>query len=116
MTIALYMDHHVPKVITSALRSRGIDVLTAYEDGREEADDLDLIVRATELQRILFTRDHHFFEKTAKLQREGVYFNGVVFAHTLDVPIGRCVNDLEIMAKGGSLEDFVMVKDRLHIY
>ncbi len=36
MTIALYMDHHVPKAITVALRSRGVDVVTAYEDGREE--------------------------------------------------------------------------------
>jgi hypothetical protein len=26
--------------------------------------------------------------------------------HHLDVPIGRCVNDLEIIAKGGNLEDF----------
>ena len=106
MTIALYMDHHVPKAITSALRSRGVDVLMAHEDGHEEADDLDLLIRATELRRALFTHDHHFFEKVAKLQREGIHFDGVIYAHTLQVPIGICVNDLEIIAKEGNPEEF----------
>ena len=29
---SLYMDHHVPRVITIGLRMRQVDVLTAYED------------------------------------------------------------------------------------
>ena len=33
MSVALYMDVHVPLPITSALRLRGVDVLTAQEDG-----------------------------------------------------------------------------------
>jgi hypothetical protein len=33
MSLALYMDHHVPRAITIGLRLRGVDVLTAYEDG-----------------------------------------------------------------------------------
>ena len=36
MAIALYMDHHVPRAITMGLRLRGVDVLTAYEDGANE--------------------------------------------------------------------------------
>jgi hypothetical protein len=35
MTIALYMDVHVPQAITEQLRRQGIDVLTAFEDGTE---------------------------------------------------------------------------------
>ena len=33
MPIAFYMDHHVPHAITLGLRLRGVDVITAYEDG-----------------------------------------------------------------------------------
>lgn len=106
MTIAFYMDHHVPKAITIALRSRGVDVLTAYDDGREETEDLDLIIRASELNRVVFTHDHHFFEKTAILQKEGVHFMGVVYAHHLQVSIGMCVTELEIIAKQGEPDEF----------
>ena len=34
--LSVYMDHHVPAAITEGLRSRGIDVLTAFEDGHAE--------------------------------------------------------------------------------
>jgi len=36
VSLAFYMDVHVPRAITSALRLRGIDVLTAQEDGSAE--------------------------------------------------------------------------------
>lgn len=33
------MDHHVPRAITNGLRLRGVDVLTAHEDGASELRD-----------------------------------------------------------------------------
>ncbi len=39
MAIALYMDVHVPQAITSQLRCRGIDVLTAFEDETTKLPD-----------------------------------------------------------------------------
>jgi len=54
--IALYMDHNVPRAITVGLLLRGIDVITAYEDGADEMDDSALLGRVTQLGRILFTR------------------------------------------------------------
>jgi hypothetical protein len=39
MTIALYMDVHIPQSITIQLRRRGIDVLTAQEDNTIELPD-----------------------------------------------------------------------------
>ncbi|MFM7909370.1 MAG: DUF5615 family PIN-like protein, partial [Microcystis sp.] len=60
MTIALYMDVHVPQAITEQLRRRGIDVLTAFEDGTEQLPDDQLLLRVTELKRILFTQDIRF--------------------------------------------------------
>jgi hypothetical protein len=60
MTIALYMDVHVPQAITEQLRRRGIDILTAFEDGTEQLPDDQLLLRVTELKRILFTQDIRF--------------------------------------------------------
>ena len=36
MTLALYMDHHMMRQIVAGLRSRGLDVVTAYEDGADQ--------------------------------------------------------------------------------
>jgi hypothetical protein len=37
--------------------------------------------------------------------RNGSPFSTVIFARQLDVSIGQCVNDLEIIAKSGTLEE-----------
>jgi Domain of unknown function (DUF5615) len=55
MPLALYMDHHVPRAITVGLRLRGVEVITAYEDGASELEDAALLDRATTLGRVLFT-------------------------------------------------------------
>jgi len=57
VALQLYMDHHVPRAITVGLRQRGVDVLTAFEDGAHELLDPDLLDRAGVLGRVLFTRD-----------------------------------------------------------
>lgn len=45
MTIALYMDVHVHRAITTGLRLRDVDVLTAQEDGYRTANDDRLLDR-----------------------------------------------------------------------
>lgn len=99
MAVSLYMDHHVPKAITTALRMRGVNVLTAHEDGAEQLDDEHLLQRAHELKRALFTQDDDLLEEAAKCHRVGKPFSGVIYAHQLRVTIGVCVQDLEIIAK-----------------
>jgi len=101
MPLAFYVDHHVPRAITLGLRLRGVDVLTAYEDGASELEDAAVLDRASELARVLFTRDDDLLAEDAKRQREGIPFYGIVYAHQLRVSIGRCVQDLELMAKAG---------------
>lgn len=105
MTLALYMDHHVPRQITHGLRLRGIDVVTAFEDGAHELDDTDLLIRATSLGRALFTRDDDLLVIARDWQREGIPFSGVVYAHQLRVSIGRCIDDLELIAQVGAPGD-----------
>ncbi len=49
MPLALYMDVHVPRAITNGLRRRGVEVITAQEDGSVELDDPPLLDRANAL-------------------------------------------------------------------
>lgn len=107
MPIALYMNQHVPRAITNGLRLRGVDVITAYEDGASEMDDPELLDRAGELERVLFTQDDDLLAEAARRQREGTSFRGVIYAHQLRVSIGTCVQDLEIIAKAGEPEDLM---------
>jgi uncharacterized protein with PIN domain len=99
------MDQHVPRAITTGLRLRGVDVLTAYEDGRSEADDAQLLDRATELERILFSQDDDLLKEAARRQQANISFSGVIYAHQLQVTIGACVHDLELIAKAADPEN-----------
>lgn len=105
MAITLYMDHNVPRVITVELRLRGVDVLTAYEDGANRFDDAQLLDRARELERVLFTQDDDFLTEAVQRQKTGKTFCGIIYAHQLRVSIGKCVRDLELIAKVGEPED-----------
>jgi hypothetical protein len=107
MPLAFYMDHHVPRAITLGLRLRRIDVLTAYEDGANELEDATLLDRTSERGRVVFTRDDDLLAEAAKRQREEIPFLGVIYAHQLRVSIGRCVQDLEILAKAGEPADLL---------
>jgi hypothetical protein len=99
------MDHQVPRAITVGLRLRGVEVLTAYEDGASELEDENLLDRAGEVGRVLFTRDDDLLAEATKRQRAGVPFGGIVYAHQLRVSIGGCVEDLELIAKAGEPAD-----------
>jgi hypothetical protein len=52
MATGLYMDVHILKAITIGLRLRGVDVLTAQEDGMITLSDADLLDRATALGKL----------------------------------------------------------------
>lgn len=96
--IRLYMDEHVQGAITRGLRQRGVDVLTAQEDGREETPDPLLLDRAGELGRVLFSRDNDLLREAALRQERGQPFAGVIYARQRVVTIGQCIEDLELIA------------------
>jgi len=107
MAIQLYMNHNVPRAITDGLRARGVDVITAFENGANELDDPELLDRAAALRRVLFTRDYNLLQEAAEHQRSVTSFYGVIYAHQLHVSIGACIRDLEIIAKAGEPEDLL---------
>lgn len=105
MSVALYMDEHVPFGITDGLRTRGADVLTVQEDGMDERPDDALLARATSLGRVIFTRDRDFLAIAADWQQSGQRFTGVIYAHQMRVSIGECIRDLEVIAFAGEPQD-----------
>jgi hypothetical protein len=98
MSIKIYTDVHVPRAIVHGLRLRNVEVLRAQEDGADQLSDSQLLDRASALGYVLFTYDRDLLQEANNRQRSGHPFAGVVFAHPLNVSIGMCVRDLEILA------------------
>jgi predicted nuclease of predicted toxin-antitoxin system len=96
--LAFYMDHHVQAAITEGLRVRGVDVLTAFEDGAADWSDERILDHATELGRVVVTTDQDFLRLAREYGKSGRNFAGVVFAAQRDLEIGQMVLDLELMA------------------
>ena len=65
VSVSLYLDVHIPAAITEGLRLRGVDVLTAQEDGGRRLPDDKLLDRATALGRVLFTQDDDLLREAA---------------------------------------------------
>ena len=93
MSLRLYMDEHVPKAVSEGLRQRGVDVLLVQDDGRTGIDDPSLLDRATELKRVLFTRDTDFLKEASRRQSTGQAFGGVIYTHPLRLTIGQCLQE-----------------------
>lgn len=107
MSVKLYMDENVPRQITMGLRLRQIDVLTVQEDQRAGLSDPKVLDRATELNRVLFSRDDDLLAIAHQRQQEALYFYGVIYSHPQGSSIGFCVRDLELIANLCDPEDCI---------
>jgi hypothetical protein len=105
MPASLYLDVHVPIAVAEQLRRRGVDVVTANEDGAGELADDDLLDRSTALSRLL-PFDVRFKAMAEDWQRIGRSFGGLVYAHPLRVSIGQLVQDLEVISKVTEQDDW----------
>lgn len=105
MTIDLYRDEHIHGAITTGLRCRDVNVLTVQEDNRTGISDFQILERAIELKRVIFTQDQDFLVEAHLRQVQGIYFSGVIYAHQQSITIEDCIRDLEIIAKACELED-----------
>src|SRR5438045_2408858 len=105
--LTLYMDHNVHARITSGLRRRDVDCLTAFEDNAAQLPDLQLLQRATQLGRILFSQDPDFLALATEQIRGKIAFSGLIYAPQLGITIGQAVRDLEMIAKVLEPEEMV---------
>ncbi len=107
------MDVHIPQAITDQLRRRGVDVLTAIEDGAATLDDDELLERALVLGRVLFTQDIRFKALAEDWQRQGRHFAGLLFGHQLRGTIGQFVRDLELIAQASEPDEWLNTVEHL---
>lgn len=98
------MDVHVKRAVADSLR-RGVDVLTAQQDGTARLDDAELLDRATALGRVLFSQDDDLLREATRRQQSGEHFAGVAYAHQLNITVGQTIHDLEWIAKIYEPED-----------
>lgn len=105
MSLALYMDVHVPRGITDGLRARNIRVITAQEDGHREADDDVVLIRAAALGCVTFSHDADMLKICSRWQSEHSPFAGLIYAHQLKVTIGQCIHDLAIISELAAPEE-----------
>lgn len=99
------MDVHVRRAITVGLRSLGISVLTAQEDGTDRLPDPELLDRATDQARVAFTSDPDLLAEAARRQQTGQAFTGLVFVHQRRLTVGQCIRDWALMAQVYDPED-----------
>ena len=68
--------------------------------------DPELLTRAAERERLLFTQDEDLLAEAARRQRAGETFGGLVYAHQLNVSIGVLIADLELIARATDIEEW----------
>ena len=105
MTLALYSDENMARAIAIGLRVRGIDVLTAQEDNRRKTDDSILLDRAGALRRVMVSFDADMLAIGTQRQRNGIPFVGIIYAHPTRISVGKLLQELELIATVGELQD-----------
>ncbi|HXI26261.1 MAG TPA: DUF5615 family PIN-like protein [Pyrinomonadaceae bacterium] len=107
MSVGLHTDVQFPLAITEQLRRRGVDVVTAQEDGARRFSDSDLLDRASQLGRVLVTQDKDLLVEGSLRQRIAGGFVGVIYVPQIGLTIGKCVEDLELMAQVTEPEEWI---------
>lgn len=105
MSFRYFMEVHVWSGITEGLRLRGIDVLTAQEDNSDRLSDPELLDRADDLGRILFTMDADHLREAKRRTSSGLEFAGIVYVHQLKIGIGDAVRLLQQIAENATPDD-----------
>ena len=93
--VCFYMDENIDFDITHGLRLRNVDVVTVQEDGRAKISDPEVMDRATELGRVVFTNDDDLLVEAMRRYQDGIEFSGVIYVHKRRLTIGQCIEEFE---------------------
>ncbi|HSL82446.1 MAG TPA: DUF5615 family PIN-like protein [Thermoanaerobaculia bacterium] len=105
MSARFFFDHDGHGDVARGLRRRGVDVLTAYEDGAHRLEDSDVFRRAVALGRVLYFYDDDHFSEIHRWQRDGRSFPGAVHVAQTKLSIGEQIEELELIAKAAEPEE-----------
>lgn len=113
MSLSLYMDEHVDRAITDALRDLNIDVLTVQDEHREGLHDIEVLRRARELNRVVFTYDDDFLRVAANFIENAEEFAGLLYLKSGSLPIRQAIDELYLIA--GVYEPEEIVNDIVYL-
>lgn len=88
--LRLYADECVDGRIVAGLRRRGIDVVTAVEEGLRSATDPQHMERVCAVERVLRTADQDFLAIVADYRARSLSFPGVFYILS-GTPVGEAV-------------------------
>ncbi len=98
MALRLHADECVDGGIVSGLRRRGVDVVSAGEEGMLGASDEEHVARATVNGRVIVTADEDFLILASTLARPGGTFPGLLFILP-STTIGQAVSGIVLAAE-----------------
>ncbi|MEI8372081.1 MAG: DUF5615 family PIN-like protein [Planctomycetota bacterium] len=112
MTIRLYLDEDaMDGHLVDALRSRGVDIETAYEAGMIEREDDEQLEYATAQGRTLYGFNMgHFCQLHAEVLTAGITHAGIVLCRQKRYPVGEQMRRLVRLISTLSAEE---MNDRL---
>ncbi len=105
MSLRFSFDHHVQGAVAHGLRQREIEVITAEDDQTKGYEDEALLARATDLGCVLVTNDEDFTVIAASWQAAGRSFAGIVYMTRQQIPYGKMIEDLQLIAEAYSPEE-----------
>ena len=103
MTIRLYLDEDtMDKALVSALRARGLDLLTAHEADMIERQDEDHLAFAAREARVLYSFNVADY---CRLQAQGQSHAGLILAQQQRYPVGDQMRRLLRLVAAKSAEE-----------
>ena len=103
MTIRLYLDEDtIDKALVSALRARGLDMLTAHEADMIERQDEDHLAFAAREGRVLYSFNVADY---CRLQAQGRSHAGLILAQQQRYPVGDQMRRLLRLVAAKSAEE-----------
>ena len=105
MAIYYYLDAPLHRAIKIGLQLKLVEVMTAQEDNNSSAIDEIILSLYVQLKRPLVTTNHDFLVLAKNCVNQGKAFTGIFF-FSPQVSMGYAIEELEVYAKMGELEDF----------
>lgn len=104
MTLRLYADECVDARIVAGLRRRGVDIMTAADEGLLGANDETHLDRASAVGRVVVSNDQDFLRLAHQLAEGGAGHPGLLFILPR-TPIGDAVRSIALVSQAKTPED-----------
>lgn len=105
--IHLYLDEDsMDKDLVSALRARGLDVVTALEMGKIHISDEEHLIYASQVGRVLFSFNRgDFYKLHLRYLAEGKIHSGIILANQQRYSVGEAMRRILLISAAKNVAD-----------